>query len=273
MLSALISLEVTVDDGNNYNSTYTKPGQAQVSKLDCFYKGPEKGSSCPKTLVTNHARAHIFGELARETPKGTYNAISDLLKQKQDYPIWSHRTQPEFAHRFNEYNESDTQKAYPHFTERVITSSSGMCMEYNVSSTGSPKNIGRVSATELTYNNQKIHSSIIIPNSAFQPGHYGTTYIYRGFKVPAAATDTTNVVCGTRCMYVWVLQDLGESGVSKLYQCPITISNVTNAKLPQHNIPDSLAKLLAVSIALQGQAHYSPKNVPNYQQFEYYAQG
>ena len=72
--------------------------------------------------------------------------------------------------------------------------------------------------------------------------------------------------CGPRCANVCAFENSGSTGF--YHECNITISNVNNATLPEHEIPDEIAKLAAASIALQG---YQAKNVAN--QYQRYPAG
>ena len=49
------------------------------------------------------------------------------------------------------------------------------------------------------------------------------------------------------------------------YQCPISISNVINANDTSHNISDSMARLAASAIALNGRKQYQPVGWALYQ--------
>ncbi|KAL9630936.1 MAG: hypothetical protein Q9164_006165 [Protoblastenia rupestris] len=268
MLSALINLEVTVDDGHDFNGTFIRPGEANVSKIGCYYHN----DNClgTKHAVTMHGLAHIYGDMKTAAPdRGDYNQISDLLQSRQDFSVWRRTDQTQFAHRFNEYNKNDTRGAYPYFTDRIITSSSGECIEYQAHKKTEDAIMGGVKANKITYSNASIEGTILIPVSAL--GKEGTTYIYLGLNDPSLASDP-RVVCGNRCMYVWVYENPGAKSSPKLYQCPITVSVVSNAKLPEHDIPDSLARVAAVSIALEGR-YQGPHDNQDFHQYQYYASG
>ncbi|KAL9116412.1 MAG: hypothetical protein Q9187_007063 [Circinaria calcarea] len=264
MLSALISLYVTVDDGHDYNSIYLRAGNSRVSKLDCLYHH----FKCPPSgIVTRHALAHAYGDMTWETILGDYDNIPNLLQNKTDLQVWHRRDPKEFTHRFNEYNKNDTQKAYPHFTNRSITAASGKCVEYDVDKEVESSKVGEISASKFKYRNQTFSDTIKIPELAL--GNEGTTYIYRG-KAPTGAASDPRVVCGDRCMYMWVFRNKRNP---KIYQCPITVGNVRNAEHLEHNVPDGVARLVAVSIALQGQFRWNSKKDRDFEQFQWYANG
>ena len=179
-----------------------------------------------------------------------YDDISDLQLSKYDYGYYCRRDGQEFAYRFNEYNPNDTQKVYPLFTNRTITASSGHCFSY--SQLGDPKpaldTAGDLEALNYTYTNHTYTGSIIIPKQS--TGLSGTTYIYRGTRLPQ---DAVTYACGPRCMWMWVYKAHSKYEEPAFYQCPISISNVENTtNSSAQNIPNDVARIVAASIALQG---------------------
>ena len=264
MLSALISLESTVDDGNNYNVTYFREGKVQVSNLTCYsHKG------CCPSPVTIHALAHAYGEMTLASECGNYSEVADIINSKKDYEYYCRRdpSRQEFSHRFYEYNPNDTQKAYPRFTDRIIRAASGDCFEYDQVGTPAAVTLGDVSASNFTYTNNSIKGSISIPTSSL--GREGTTYIYRGKNVPAEATTEA---CGLRCIWMWVYKNPGATDGPKFYQCPINVSVVSNVTQPAHNVSAAVARVAAASIALQGQFQGSIED-PIWTQYQFYASG
>ena len=264
MLSALITLEVTVEDGHNFNGIYIREGKALVSRLDCYYHN----GHCPGT-VTTHALAHAYGDMTLANDGGEYDDTPGLLTSKEDFRIWHRRGTSEYAHRFNEYNEDDKQKAYPHFTNRFITAVSGDCIEYDVDDKPKTVKVGKTNASRFKYHNETVNDTINIPESAL--GREGTTYIYRGFG-KASLASAPRVVCGDRCMYIWVYKNFGNTDGPKIYQCPITVSDVGNAELLDQKIPNAVARVAAVSIALQGR-YRAGKKGPDFHQYQFYADG
>ena len=146
-----------------------------------------------------------------------------------NYDYYCHGTPPdqqEFAHRFLEYNPSDTQRAYPWMTDRVITARSGDCLVYD--ETGSTPGPAR---RNYTYTNGSYVGWIEIPYASEEVE--GTTYIYRGFHEPKSAKQQQ---CGSRCIWIWAHKNIGGREPSRFYQCPITISNVSNTRdATRHN--------------------------------------
>ena len=260
--TALISLELTVDDGRTYNDTYTRNGTVQVSRVDCY----SHSGHCP-SRVTSHALAHAYGETSLVAPCSWYNGIVGVINSGQDERFYCRQDGQEFAYRFNEYNPNDTQQAYPHFTNRVITAASGECVEYNQIGTPVPDKVGDMDAQKFTYSNNVTKGTISIPNSSL--GREGTTYIYRAKEDPPQATT---YVCGDRCILMWAYKNPGATDGPMFYQCPITVSPVNDADQPAHHVPDAMARLAAASIALQGR-FTGPQSDKNFMQFQFYASG
>lgn len=264
MLSALISLEVTIEDGNNYNTTYLREGKVQVSDLTCY----KLDGTCPGS-VQEHVLAHTYGEVILGSSCGPYHELADILGSRQDYSYYCRRDpgKQEFAYRFSEYNPNDTQNAYPQFTSRIITAASGICTEYQKLES-IDDTIGDDSAKKFTYTNPTTgNGTIRIPTSFL--GDAGTTYIYRGFETPDRATKWA---CGDRCLLMWAYKNYEADEVPKFYECPITISEVSNSGQPEHNISHFVARLAAASIALQGRTH-KPGVDLDWEQFQFYASG
>ena len=267
-MSALISFEVSIQDGNNYNTTYLRKGEVQVSNHTCY--GPDVNCGKP---VREHELAHAFGEATVNSRCGSYHDVNDVINSKQDYPYYCRR-QPgrqEFAYRFSEYNPNDTEKSYPHFTNRVMTASSGICIEHD--------QVGYIdysldedSARLYNYTNPtKGFNQIVIPTSFL--GDDGTTYIWRAFETPDYPTIWA---CGDRCLWMWVYTNWGSTawrtGASaKFYECPVTVSEVGNSARSEHHLSDYIAKIAVASIALQGRLHFRPEK--DWEQFQFYASG
>ena len=261
MSTALISLTYTMDDGNNYNDTYTRPGNVIVSDHSCYFHADD----CPDT-VTRHALAHAYGESSVASECGNYTEITDVINSRQDYQFYCRHDRKEFAYRFKEYNPNDTQKAYPFFTNRTITAAYGQCFEYREVGNATDVTIGRMNGLNFTYTNSSITGSIEIPFSSL--GREATTYVYRDNNPPA---DATTYSCGDRCLKMWAYKNPGKKETPMFYECPITVSLVINAIQSAHDVPDGVAKLAAASIALQGR--FRDTENPIFTQYQFYAGG
>jgi hypothetical protein len=64
------------------------------------------------------------------------------------------------------------------------------------------------------------------------------------------AEDGTDEGCGDRCAIVYALENDGQSGYS--YSCNVTVGNVTNTTRWDQQLPDRLARMAGMSIALTG---------------------
>lgn len=197
---AILSLICTLEDGRDYNGTYFQDGLPMVPDTKCYYHG----SDCTTDQVPMDQLAHAYGEttLGAESTDpdncGDFTDIQSIINSKRDYRYYCRRTTTiqEFGIRFNEYNIADTGRTYPHFTDRVITASSGPCNEYPQVGNPKPTTVGDpnrdgtdfISAFNYTYAiNTTSNGSINIPTSAL--GMYGTTYIYRGVNATQNETQ------------------------------------------------------------------------------------
>ena len=107
---------------------------------------------------------------------------------------------------------------------------------------------------ELYYStNRTFYGSITIPVqvTAFE----GTTYVYRGLNTPQGLITYS---CGFQCIWMWAYKAAGHGDSSTFYQCPISVSNVTEvpndmqASNDTQKVSDGMARLAAASIAPQG---------------------
>ena len=244
---ALVNLTYSLDDGTDWNGTYTRPGMVNVSDLSCY-----NANGCPGKdhEDISQARAHAYGEEATDTGCGVYNTTADILHSKNDYNYYCRRTpkQQEFAYRFSEYNPENKQQTFPHFTNRIITASSGPCYKYyELNNTLAPNLGGLLSAWNYTFTNGTYNSSIRIPVD--MEALNGTTYVYRGVNIPQNATEFS---CGPRCMWMWAHRSVGVASKSVFFQCPITVSQVSNTTDTRQELSDGMARLAASAIGLQG---------------------
>ena len=245
---------------------------------------------CRSWQITVDALAHAYGDTtdggdsSEAYDCGNFTDVSSIISSKHNFRYYCQRNTmiQKFGYRFNEYNPNDTQKIYPRFTDRVITAFSEECNEYSQvgepanATVGDPQTLNFISAKNYTYTNGLINGSILIPTSAL--GNDGTTYIYRDSKPPANATTFGY---GDRGIRMWVYRNPGSETdrlsqfyepLPKFYECPITVSTVTNVLNSAHNITDGIAREAAASIALQGQFKMSSDN-PDFTQWQWYATG
>ena len=246
---ATINLTYDVDRGTDSNGTILRPESVDVPKLDCYYNAVE---NCPTVAEVPQVLAHSYGEAVTGQTCCNYTTVADILSNKQDCYYFCRTDEQEYAFRYAEYNPEDTARAYPRFTNRTITASPGKCLEYNFDSDageGVPSPDGFGSETSFPYSNDTFTGNITIPNS--NSANDATTYIYNGELQPQ---DAQAYACGPRCLKMFILRTQGPVTTRevKLFECPITVSSVSNAILPQHDISDTNAQLAAASIALTG---------------------
>ena len=193
--------------------------------------------------------AHAYGDLTRSQQCCSYRNIQDVTNSANNcrYYCRRDRHKQEFAYRFNEYNRNDISKAYPRFTNRTITASSGKCLNYTQDE--APKELGD-GYISVKYYNENSNGTIKIPKQSH--AIKGTTYIFRGNYTPQNALHQRCDRDEPRCMVVRAHRSLGLHEPRQVYQCPITVSNVTNVKDSTQDISHPMARLAATSIALQG---------------------
>ena len=262
---ASISLVYTVDDGKTYSDTYLTNGTVNASNLTTYFNGKNALGA-----EDNQALAHTYGEVAQGGKQcESYQDIAQVYDSPNDSPYFCRRTpgKQEFAYRFKEYNYDDSERMYPSFTNRVITASAGECFNYTeLNHTLGPDLYNNLAAFNYTFSNSTYNSSISIPISS--EGWTATTYIYRGTKLPHLAEVNS---CGDRCMWIWAHRaSVPNNDISTFYQCPITVSQVSNATTDLQEVPKSVARVAAASIALQGRWTGSVEN-KIWTQYQFYA--
>ena len=272
--NALLSTTYSFEDGKNWNGTYITNGVVNVTNLTCYFH--PGNLVCPEETKQGHevtqGLAHAYGQQASSSSCVDYDDISDVLNSRRNPPYFCRRTpnRQEFAYRFLEYNPDDNQTMYPAFTNRVITASAGQC--YNYSQVGKPSLVNDINgdraAWNYTFTNGSFTSNIQIPVSA--GAFMSTTYVYRGTQVPQRETTYR---CGPRCISMWVHLNSNSGQGSSFFECPITVSNVSNATNHSvHAIPDDIALIAAASIGLQGRYSNHEKQTL-WTQYQYYPFG
>ena len=217
---ALLNLAYETQDGRDWNGTYTGNGTINATDLRCYFPHRYQGPDCPIDIVPRQATANLYGEMGIDSNCGAYTDLSEVLNSRENKAYYCRRTpgSQEFAFRFYEYNPDDQQKTYPFFTSRTITASAGKCIIYpKVSQSAGIDLDGDHAATNYTFTNGSFTDSISIPKA--NDGLSGTTYIYRGTKPPGDA-DGPLVVCGPRCLWIWVHKAQGPNDKSTFYSCP-----------------------------------------------------
>ncbi|KAL8726216.1 MAG: hypothetical protein Q9166_006841 [cf. Caloplaca sp. 2 TL-2023] len=270
---ALVTLTFDMVDGKSFNDTYKTHGIVNASNLACY----EWLKHECNWGATAHARAHQYGERAQDSGCGLYNDITDVVTSEHNHAYYcsQHISNREFAYRFNEYNPEDSEGIYPRFTDRTITASSGECLVYDsLNETFAADVDGQGAGSNFTYSNGTFTEHIQIPRSSL--GLSATTYMYKGFQAP----QYTDKSCGPRCMWLWAYknpyrdQKKDEKDPPRFYKCPITVDVVRNASNDSHVVPDGVARIAAVSIALQGRTS-GPLHHPdlNFNQYQFYPFG
>lgn len=250
----MIGLTYNLNDGTSWNDTYTRDGIVKAANLTCYFNGLKH---CPVLSEVSQGLAHYYGETPSISTRAFYDEISDIEKSRNNPGYFCRRTPGEYAYRFVEYNPIDQQRTYPFLTNRVIKASAGECSTYW--ETKPPQKAidtsGFLSALNFTITNGTVKDNIIIPQQS--GGLDATTYIYRGLRAPPEA-PSKKVSCGDRCIWMWAHKNEGMGENSTFYQCPITISDVSNTNKSTQIVADDIAKFAASAIALQGRVAGPP---------------
>ena len=248
VIVALVGLTYSVENGKTYTDTYIEKGIINAANLSSYFN---KG--IPLATVDLQALAHTYGELTTNGQEcEQYDELGHIYKSQVDSPYFCRRAEgkQEFVYRFKEYNPNDIERHYPYFTNRTVTASSGACFKYDALSRIDtvPDLNGYMSAAKYHFANSTYQSDITIPMSS--EGASATVYVYRGPERPDLAQVNS---CGNRCLWMWAHRtSLLFQNSSTFFQCPISISEVKNATSVAHDISDSMARIAAASIALQG---------------------
>ena len=243
-------------------------GTINAANLQCYFH-PNTHKCLSDDAI--QGLANSYGMSPPIYKMGTYDQIQDVVKSTYNYGYFCRNTPGECAYRFVEYNPDDRQRIYPSFSNRTITASTGECFTYWESE--SPKlakdTTGNLDAYQYKIFNGSVHDTIIIPSQL--GGIDSTTYIYRGTNTPE---NTKLFSCGDRCLWMWAHKSEGRGEKSTFYQCPITISPVSNINHDTQIVPDGVARLAASSIALQGRwAVTRPSGPRIWTQFRFYPYG
>ena len=257
-----MSLTYSMDKGFNSSGIVTGPGTVQAARLN-FSDGEMPLDSLQSFI-------HAMGETTLGWSNCSYNTDDDIKKASQDCVYFTRTSGSEFAFRFAEYNLNDLSSAYPYRTDRIVKASPGNCYEYGVSKdkiseADSPD--GKKEVFVYPFYNETYNGILPVPkpNSAFD----ATTYVWNGTEVPQNATVQ---LCGPRCVWLYAFQSIGDitDRPDMVYQCPITISEVSGTTQEAHILSDENARLLAASIALSGR--YTNPNGPRkvWRQYQLY---
>lgn len=192
----------------------------------------------------------------------TYTVDSDIQDAPQECYYFNNANDGrEFAIRYAEFSPHDSARAYPYFTSRVVKASAGECVQYNIdegASFNNESNDGEQDVRVLHYFNSTFNGTIAVPTC--DAALDSTTYIYNELLPPQNATSQS---CGTRCLWLYAWQNKGPKTQHPmlLFQCPISISEVSNttphSQYDWQSLPDLNARLAAASIALTGRYNKS----------------
>ena len=274
---AILALTWSFDQGHDSTSIITTQGSVNVTKLECYYNF--NGTACadenPKFAESVQTIAHSYGDDIRSEHRCT---VQDVLKDahQECYYYVSDDDDSVFTLQYRQYNPDDDTYSYPYLTPRLITSSSGPCLQYAVNTLGPDSFIsgtdGAGSILAIPYHNDTHNGTLDVPREL--AGWDATTYVWTDKLAPQASVAQA---CGPRCLWMWAFRQWGPATKrpNAVFQCPISISEVTSADSPNFNTPDSVARLAAASIALNGRYTSSPPPGPGtlWSQAQFYPYG
>ena len=264
-----------MDSGTNWQGIYTPHGIVSATNLTCF----ADNGKCP-TQQVEQIQAHLYGKIVSGYPCRTYKDISEVLNSDANVLVYCKQTphQQENAFRFSVLNPQDPDRVYPRFTNRIITTFSDQCYQYDVidgSNRPALDSNGDSAAVSWAYSNGTVNGSITIPTE--YSADYSTTYIYPGTQIPQ---DEIEYSCGPRCMWMWAWRSestlsADENQPKALIKCPITVSSVTNVTDDTQIVSDGMAKLAASAIGLQGRSANPPQDngTTTWRQYQFYPWG
>lgn len=226
---AAVQLTYTLQDSPG---AIYEPGIVSIIRLDHF---SQKETEAVPSLSSEQATAHMYGSVSNTYDLGNASDFAASLKTGRGAPTAAFLTFDLVDHWVAQLSEINTDTDQAFYTNRTINST-WLCTAYEVVKGGDGD------TTNITYR-------------AGDTDHYFDV----GETGPAATTyiAETEEVCGPRCARVWAFQaKVKEKNVpSTLYDCNITISNVSNPALPEHILPDMQARIAAGAIGLDGFHH------------------
>ncbi|KAL8686914.1 MAG: hypothetical protein Q9218_006768, partial [Villophora microphyllina] len=269
---AVIGLTYSMDNGQDSRTITTSRGSVSVPLVDCYYNNGTCTTSPGEPPEIAQNEAHSYGEITPGENVCHYTSDDQIFNASQDCEYFINQNRHEYAYRFMEFNPDDRARSYPFLTKRLIKASAGDCYQYttgdfyDVASGDGPQSV-RV----RPYSNGTHNGTISIPRPA--TAFDSTTYVYAGDFAPQNASAQA---CGPRCIWLYAFQSYGPvtKRDSSVFQCPITVSNVSNAGNPAHIVPDDTARMAAASIALTGRyTNPNGSEWKHWQQYQLYPYG
>jgi hypothetical protein len=229
-LVASVQLTYTVED-----SIYSvlSQGDVRIKHFDHFY--PTNRTDTIPSLGAEQARAHYYGYISPSYVHGNASHYQELVRDRAlkwgvqylMYNMVDHWTFVFIEENPNVFSDYSTDR---------VANVTWLCSGYDVVAGGNG----------LSSNVRYLDGDTIRPFFVGETGPGATTYI----------TETAEV-CGPRCTRVFVFQSEIQSTGTRpsLYDCNITISNVSNRHIPEHDLPDMQARIAAGAIGLEGFQH------------------
>ncbi|KAI4184662.1 MAG: hypothetical protein LQ348_004519 [Seirophora lacunosa] len=273
---ALIGLNYSMDNGIDSTGVTTSRDMVSFPRIDCYYNNENCTTDPDQPPEVAQNQAHAYGEASLRERACNYTTDEDIFMQPQNCTYFA-RTNgrefgQEFAYRYAEYNPGDRARAYPYLTKRLIKTSTGQCYQYKQGPgyfEVSPDGPDSVSVWPYSNGTTEGLLRIARTNMAFD----STTYAYTGLQAPQNASAVT---CGPRCIWLYAARQGGTvtHRGNDIFMCPITVSEVSDAQRPEHEVPDPTARLAAASIALSGRyTNPNGSDEKHWQQFQWFPYG
>lgn len=229
MLVAVVQLTYSMEDSQG---TLVTNGPVRIIMMDHYY--PKNDSETIPSLGAEQSAAHTFGYISSSYKQGNASDFDQLRGQgvSELAEFISFNMVDHWAYLYFDSNPTTHATFY---TSRTVNAT-WLCAGYDVVQGGDG------STVDIVY----LDGGVRRPFFVGETGPGATTYM-----------TETEEVCGPRCARVWAFQtEILQSEVKpSLYDCNVTVSQVSDMYLPEHSIPDLQARIAAGSIGLEGFQH------------------
>ena len=250
---AMMPIFYALEQGTDANGTTVVPGTVSIPSLDCYYQ-PHTSDECPGDWSVPPSLAHDYGGVGvLSNDACVYRTDNDIPSVGQGCPYLRRADGREFLIRYPDYNPNDTLRIYPNLaTGRNVRVSVGDCPhQHSPPSEPTDDQDGQNNSRDYTFYNGTANITVSSPNN--QRAWNATTYIWNGMNLPLSADAES---CGERCVHVYAHRVMAKDGRNDqqedMFQCPITVTPMSNADLPVHELPDNMARMAAGAIGLTG---------------------
>lgn len=250
ILIAVLPLFASLKSGNDSSGTTISQGYVHVPMLKCYYRS--NITDCdPDQAGPDSVIAHTYGGQKITDENCRYQTAEEISQGPQTCRYFIRNDRLEFAVRYADSNPTDLTNAYPYCgAKRFVTIAATNCNEYRTGEPDKANDLDSINSVFVwEFKNSTGTYTINVPRVLL--ARESTTYIWNGTELPSS--DTLQA-CGRRCVVLYALRDMDTDSNHELsiFQCHITISSMSNANDPAHELPDGVARTAAASIALTG---------------------